>query len=86
MDYFIKKLDQKINLEKELENYAEVKSLLQVKMEYSLLFLLAYYKRKNFSNIELEDQEYINHILFPHTAMTTPLLMTGLIWDYSYIH
>lgn len=64
MDYFIKKLDQKINLEKELENYAEVKSLLQVKMEYSLLFLLAYYKRKNFSNIELEDQEYINHILF----------------------
>ena len=53
MDYFIKKLDQKINLAKELENYTQVKSLLQVKMEYSLLFLLAYFKNKNFNSIEL---------------------------------
>lgn len=64
MDYFIKKMDQKINLAKELENYTQLKILLQVKMEYSLLFILAYYKSKNFDNIEMEDQEYVNTVLF----------------------
>ncbi|MEE0878484.1 MAG: NB-ARC domain-containing protein [Treponemataceae bacterium] len=63
MDYFSKKIDQKINFSKELENVSQLKIFLQVKIEYSLLFLLIYYKNKNFNLLELEDQEYINKLL-----------------------
>ena len=63
MDYFSKKIDQKINFAKELENVSQLKIFLQVKIEYSLLFLLIYYKNKNFNLLELEDQEYINKLL-----------------------
>ena len=63
MDYFSKKIDQKINFAKELENVSQLKIFLQVKIEDSLLFLLIYFKNKNFNLLELEDQEYINNLL-----------------------
>lgn len=68
MDFIIRKLNQKINLAKELENASQLKTLLQVKIEYSLLFLLSYFKNKNYEELELEDQEYINRVLIRPTV------------------
>ncbi len=63
MDYFTKKIDQKINLAKSLENISDVKILLQVKIEYSLLFYISVLKNANFNSLPLEDREYIDTIL-----------------------
>ncbi len=63
MDYFTKKIDQKINLAKSLENISDVKILLQVKIEYSLLFYISVLKNAYFNSLPLEDREYIDTIL-----------------------
>ncbi|WP_296012449.1 NB-ARC domain-containing protein [uncultured Treponema sp.] len=63
MDYFTKKIDQKIALAKNLENYSELKILLQVKIEYALLFMLSLLRNRNFGSLKIEEQEYINRLL-----------------------
>ena len=63
MDFFTKKIDQKIALAKSLDNISDVKVLLQVKIEYSLLFYIAVLKNAYFNSLPLEDREYIDSIL-----------------------
>ena len=59
MDYIEKKISQKIRFHENLGQKIELKIYLQVKVEYILLFLLAYLWNTNFSKLPLKQKSYV---------------------------
>lgn len=58
MDYYIKKLDQKIKINECINNQSEVITLYQAKIEYNLLFTLSILWNQDFQELTIEDKEY----------------------------
>lgn len=77
MDYFLKKLDRKISISRDLSEYGELKILLQVKIEYSLFFLMAIYREKNYQSLDIDEKEYVNeHIINPTIGDIVNIILT----------
>src|SRR5688572_26647617 len=59
MDFIRKKLNRKINFLESNESFADLKIHYQVRVEYMLVYCLAYLWNKNFVKLDESEKEYV---------------------------
>lgn len=59
MNYIIKKLDSKINLYADREDYGNLKIYLQVKLEFELILIMSYLWNRNINRMSDEKQQML---------------------------